>query len=111
MTLLQKLAAARTDAAVGPVESRGVLRLSGKGARDFLHRMSTQHLSALPPGGSAYAAFLDGRGHVVGEGLVVARPDELLFVTEAIEVALLLPHLRKYVLAAPVKIEDASDSL
>ncbi len=111
MTLSEKLSAARTDAAVGPVESRGVLRLSGKGARDFLHRMSTQHLSALPPGGSAYAAFLDGRGHVVGEGLVVARPDDLLFVTEAVEVPLLLPHLRKYVLAAPVKIEDASDSL
>ena len=111
MTLEQRLAAARTDAAVGPVESRGVLRLSGKGARDFLHRMSTQHLSALPLGGSAYAAFLDGRGHVVGEGLVVARPDDLLFVTEAIEVPLLLPHLRKYVLAAPVKIEDGSDSL
>jgi folate-binding protein YgfZ len=111
MTLAQKLAAARTHAAVGPVETRGVLRITGKGARDFLHRMSTQHLSALPPGGSAYAAFLDGRGHVVGEGLVVARAEDLLFVTEPVEVAVVLPHLRKYVLAAPVKFEDLSGSL
>ncbi len=111
MTLSEKLAAARGAAAAGPVESRGILRLSGKGGRDFLHRMSTQHLSALPADGSAYAAFLDGRGHIVGEGLVVARPDDLLFVTEVEEVAILLPHLRKYLLNAPVKIDDASPSL
>jgi folate-binding protein YgfZ len=111
MTLSEKLAAARGAAATGPVESRGILRLSGKGGRDFLHRVSTQHLSALPADGSAYAAFLDGRGHIVGEGLVVARPDDLLFVTEVEEVAILLPHLRKYLLNAPVKIDDASPAL
>ncbi len=111
MTLTQKLAAARGGAAVGPIESRGVLRISGKGAREFLHRMSTQHLSALPAGGSAYAAFLDGRGHIVGEGLVVARAEDLLLLTEASEVPLLLAHLRKYVLAAPVKFDDDSASL
>ena len=111
MTLSERLTAARTRLAVGPVESRGVIRLSGKGARDFLHRMSTQHLQALPEDGSAYAAFLEGKGHLVGEGLVVARKDDLLYLTEPGEVAILLPHLRKYVLAAPVKIEDASAGL
>jgi hypothetical protein len=111
MTLTQRLEAARTGAAVGPVEARGILRITGRGARDFLHRMSTQHLQALPEGGSAYAAFLEGKGHLVGEGLVVARKDDLLYLTEAGEVAILLPHLRKYVLAAPVKVEDASAEL
>ena len=111
MTLAQKLASARSGAAVGPVGERGVLRITGTGGRDFLHRMSTQHLSALPTGGSAYAAFLDGRGHIVGEGLVVARAEDLLLVTEAEEVPLLLAHLRKYVLSSPVKFEDASGSL
>ena len=111
MTLSEKLAAARGSAAVGPVEARGVLRITGKAGRDFLHRMSTQHLSALPTGGSAYAAFLDGRGHIVGEGLVVARAEDLLLVTETEEVPLLLAHLRKYVLSSPVKLEDASGSL
>ena len=111
MTLAEKMDAARTTSAVGPVEERGVLRLAGKGARDFLHRMSTQHLSALQSGASAYAAFLDTRGHLVGEGLVVARADDLLFLTEREEVPPLLAHLRKYVLSAPVKVEDESSSL
>jgi folate-binding protein YgfZ len=111
MNLAERLSAARTRAAVGPVESRGILRLAGKGGREFLHRISTQYLKTLPPDGSAYAAFLDNRGHVVGEGLVVARPEDLLLLTEPAEVALLLPHLRKYVLAAPVRIDDASGDL
>ena len=74
MTLAEKFAAARGAVAVGPVEIRGVVRLVGKGARDFLHRLSTQHLSKLPAGGSACAAFLDVKGHLVGEVLVAARP-------------------------------------
>jgi tRNA-modifying protein YgfZ len=111
MTLADKLEAARTRLAVGPVEARGVLRLTGKGARDFLHRMSTQHLAGLEPGESAYAAFLDARGHLVGEGLVVARAGDFVFLTEPAEVAALLPHLRKYVLASPVKVDDASAEL
>ncbi|HET8734673.1 MAG TPA: hypothetical protein VFM45_12985, partial [Anaeromyxobacteraceae bacterium] len=111
MTLDERLAAARGGGAAGPVESRGILRLAGKGARDFLHRISTQHVAKLPADGSTYAAFLDNHGHVVGEGLVVARPDDLLLLTEADEVPLLLPHLRKYLLAAPVRIDDASAEL
>lgn len=111
MTLEERLSAARTGAAVGPVEERGVLRLSGKGARDFLHRISTQNLKSLPADASSYAAFLDNHGHVVGEGLVVARGEELLLLTEPEEVPLLLPHLRKYLLAAPVRIDDASAGL
>ncbi|MEI7706139.1 MAG: folate-binding protein [Deltaproteobacteria bacterium] len=109
--LVERLAAARGGAAVGPVEERGILRLAGKGARDFLHRMSTQHLSALPADGSAYAAFLEPKGHILGEGLVVARPDDLLLLTEPGEVPVLLPHLRKYLLAAPVKIDDVSGEI
>lgn len=111
MTLEGRLAAARTSSAVGPVEERGILRLEGKGARDFLHRMSTQHLSGLTPGGAAYAAFLDARGHLVGEALVVARESDLLLLTEREEVPALLAHLRKYVLASPVRVADESASL
>jgi hypothetical protein len=108
MTLAEKLAAARGGAAAGPVESRGLLRVSGSDARDYLHRMATQHLAALQPGASAYAAFLDGRGHLLGDGLVVARAGDLLVVTEREEAAPLAAHLRKFVIADDAAIEDVS---
>jgi len=108
MTLEERLAAARGGAAAGPVEARGVLRLSGKDARAYLHRMSTQHLSGLGPGASAYAAFLDARGHLLGDGLVAAREGDLLVVTGAEEAGTLAAHLRRFVIADDVAVEDLS---
>jgi folate-binding protein YgfZ len=110
MTLAERLAAAREGAAAGPVEARGILRVIGKDARAYLHRMSTQHVAALAAGESAYAAFLDGRGHLLGEGLVAARNGDLLVVTEAGEAASLAAHLRKFVIADDVAIEDVSEA-
>jgi hypothetical protein len=110
MTIGDRLAAARTGAAAGPVEARGLLRVSGRDARDYLHRMATQHLAALPAGESAYAAFLDGRGHLLGEGLVASRAADLLVVTETAEAAPLAAHLRKFVIADDAVIEDVSEA-
>jgi len=111
MTLAERLEAARRRAAVGPVEERGVLRLTGKHVRSFLHRMSTQDVSGLPPGASAYAAFLDAKGHLVGEGLLLGQADGVLLLTEPAEAAPLLAHLRKYVIMDDVKIQDLSSEL
>ena len=49
-TLSEKLRAAREACAVGPVQTRAVLRATGKDAKDYLHRMSTQDVARLPPG-------------------------------------------------------------
>ena len=76
--LAEKLRAASDACAVGPVQTRGILRATGKDAKDYLHRMSTQDLNRLPPGESAYAAFLSAKGHLLAEGHVLAQEDGLL---------------------------------
>jgi hypothetical protein len=111
MSLPDRLGAARGGAAVGPVLRRGVLRVAGKDARDFLHRMSTQHLQRLAAGGSAYAAFLTARGHLVAEGVVLAREGDLLVVTEPEAAGPLAEHLRRYVVLDDVRVEDLSEEL
>jgi hypothetical protein len=73
--------------------------------------MSTQDVSGLPPGASAYAAFLDAKGHLVGEGLLLGQADGVLLLTEPAEAAPLLAHLRKYVIMDDVKIQDLSSEL
>jgi hypothetical protein len=67
---------------VGPLLAPAFLRFSGKDARSFLHRLSTQDLAGLAPGASAYAAFLTAKGHLVGEGHVLARVDDLLLALD-----------------------------
>ncbi len=111
MTLADKRAAARGGAAVGPVLPRGILRVTGKDRLDYLHRMSTQNLKPLPPGASAYGAFLEARGHVVGEGTVLVREEEVLLDVDPAALEATRAHLSKFVIMDDVKIEDLSERL
>lgn len=108
MTQAERLAAARDSAAVGPVEERTLFRLSGKDTVSFLHRMSTQEVSRLGPGASAYAAFLEVKGHLVSDALLAFREGEVLLAASAEAGPALRAHLAKYLLASQVLIEDRS---
>lgn len=110
-TLEMSLQAARSGAAVGPVEERGILRFSGRDARSFLHRMSTQELLQRRPGEVAYAAFLEVKGHLVSDALVLCREDDVLLLLAAEAAEPLRAHLARYVLMSRVAIEDLSRDL
>jgi folate-binding protein YgfZ len=111
MTLAERLEAARDRWAVGPVLARAVLRATGKDAQDYLHRMSTQDVNALAPGQAAYAAFLNAKGHLVGEGHLLVREGEILVELDPAAVADARAHLEKFVIMDDVVFEDASESL
>jgi len=111
MTLSERLEAARGGLAVGPPVSRAFLRASGGDAQDFLHRMSTQDLNRLGPGEAAYAGFLDPRGHLLGEGHVLVRGDDLLLALEPAALAGTRGHLEKLVIMDDVLFEDLSTTL
>ena len=78
-TLDERLRAARERLAVGPVLARTFLRATGKDAKDYLHRMSTQDVNPLRPGESVYAAFLNAKGHLLADAHVVAQDDGVLW--------------------------------
>jgi tRNA-modifying protein YgfZ len=101
-----QLHAARHAAAVGPLLAPAFLRLSGKDARSFLHRMSTQDLERLAPGQSAHAAFLSAKGRLQGEGHVLVRPDDVLVALEPAAAAATREHLERHVILDDVGIED-----
>jgi folate-binding protein YgfZ len=109
--LADRLAAARTGAAVGPVLARGLLRLTGRQRLEFLHRLSTQSVNALKPGAVAHVAFLDAKAHVIGDAVLAVRADDLLLEVEPEVAEPLRAHLTRYVLRDDVKIEDLSAAL
>ncbi len=111
MTLAERLGAARESAAVGPVLRRGVLRVTGRDRQGYLHRMSTQDLATLKPGQSAYAAFLTAKGHLIGEGMVLVREDEILVEVDAAAVGEVGAHLARFVIMDDVTLDDASAAL
>ncbi len=107
----ERLRAARESLAVGPIEAPAVLRATGKDAKDYLHRMTTQDLSSLAPGASAYAALLDAKGHLLADLHVLVEPGGVLVVTDARAALVARPHLEKFVIMDDVAFEDLSASL
>lgn len=105
MLTAAQLQAARHAAAVGPLLAPAFLRFSGKDARSYLHRMSTQDLATLGPGQSIYAAFLNAKGRLLAEGHVLAREGDLLLSLEPAAAPAAREHLEKYVIMDDVAID------
>ncbi|HZZ84778.1 MAG TPA: glycine cleavage T C-terminal barrel domain-containing protein [Anaeromyxobacteraceae bacterium] len=110
MTLSQKLEAARSGAAVAPVTRRGLLRFTGHDRQDYLHRMVTQNVAPLRPGQAAYTTVLEAKGHVVGEGFLLVRPEELLLDVDPAALEGAKAHLEKFVIMDDVTVEDVSEA-
>jgi tRNA-modifying protein YgfZ len=103
--------AAKDGWAVAPVEAKGIVRVTGKDAKDYLHRMTTQDLNALPPGGSAYTAVLNAKGHLLADAHVLVEDDGLLLVMDAGAAVDAVPHLEKFVIMDDVVFENLSAAL
>ena len=103
--------AAKDGWAVGPLEAKAVLRASGKDAKDYLHRMTTQDLNALPPGASAYAAVLNSKGHLLADAHVLVEADGVVLVMDPSAAADAIPHLERFVIMDDVAFENLSAAL
>jgi len=111
MITSEQLHAARASWAVGPVETPAVLRATGKDAKDYLHRLTTQDLNGLAPGRSAYAAVLNAKGHLLADVHVLVEADGVLLVLDPRAAADARPHLERFVIMDDVTFEDLSASL
>ncbi len=111
MTPAQRLDAARSRLAVGPVLARAILRATGKDAKDYLHRVTTQEVNAVPPGRSTYAAILTAKGHLVGEGHLLVQDDGVLLDLDPLAAPEARAHLERYVIMDDVAFEDLSGAL
>jgi folate-binding protein YgfZ len=103
--------AAKDGWAVGPVEAPAILRATGKDAKDYLHRVTTQDLNALPPGGSAYTAILNAKGHLLADAHALVEGDGVLLVMDPRGATDARPHLEKFVIMDDVVFEDLSAGL
>ncbi len=107
----EKIRAAREAWAVGPVEAPAILRATGKDAKDYLHRMTTQAVNPVPPGGAGYTAVLNAKGHLLADAHFLVEPDGVLLVMAAEAAPEARAHLEKFVIMDEVEFEELSGSL
>ena len=83
------------------------LRVTGDDRVTFLHGQCTNDVNRLWTGQSCYAAFLNAKGKMRGEGYVICLPDEFL-----LDASLgLQASLEKFIITEDVAIEDVSSTL
>jgi tRNA-modifying protein YgfZ len=95
---------------------RGVVKVAGDGARNFLHGLVTADILKLTPGTAVFAALLTPQGKIIADFVVVQAPsgqsgtddgDFFLDIPRTLG-ASLVERLNLYKLRAKVLIEDLS---
>jgi folate-binding protein YgfZ len=94
---------------------RGVVKVAGDGARNFLHGLVTADVLALTPGTARFCALLTPQGKIIADFIVTEAPEKdgggfFLDVPRAVSAAL-VGKLNLYKLRAKVLIEDLSEVL
>jgi tRNA-modifying protein YgfZ len=98
---------------------RGVVKVAGDGARNFLHGLVTADILKLMPGTAVFAALLTPQGKIIADFIVVQAPsgqsstDDGGFFLDIPRTlgAALVERLNLYKLRAKVLIEDLSATL
>jgi folate-binding protein YgfZ len=94
---------------------RGVVKVAGDGARNFLHGLVTADMLALAPGMARFCALLTPQGKIIADFIVAAAPAQdgggfFLDVERGLCVSL-VAKLNIYKLRAKVIVEDLSEVL
>src|SRR5579863_284040 len=94
---------------------RGVVKVAGDDARNFLHGLISADVLKLTPGAARFCALLSPQGKIVADFIVVEAPAQdgggfFLDVPRALAPAL-LAKLNLYRLRSRVIVEDLSDVL
>src|ERR1039457_4391753 len=87
--------------------TRNRLRVTGADRVDFLHGQCTNDIRRLRAGESCYAAFLNAKGKMRGEGQIICLDDSFLLEVNPG----LAPSLEKFIITEDVTIEDVSAAL
>ena len=92
---------------------RGVVKVAGDGARDFLNGLLTADINAVSPAQARFAALLTPQGKIIADFIVVKADQDGHFFLDcprALATAL-VQRLNFYKLRAKVIIEDISETL
>lgn len=103
-------AAVRKAAGLLDLSFLGKLELSGKDAREFLHRIASADLAALAPGSGTWTYFLSGQGKILHSFQALATPEGYLALTEIEAAPKLAADLEKYRFGEVVSLQDMTDA-
>ncbi len=93
--------------------ARGVIEVCGEDRERWLNGMVTNDVRGLmtDPSSARYAMVLNARGIILADLWTFARSDRFWLETEGPRISELIAHLRKFIIADDVRLEDISEQL
>lgn len=111
-SVAEEYAAAHSGAVVYDASPMGRLRLTGKTRVDFLHRMSTNDLSALAPGRGVATILTTPNARIIDRLVACARENDVVALTSRGAQELVRRWLTKYIFFNDdVQVRDASGEM
>ena len=86
----------------------GRLKITGRDARDFLHRLSTNELLKARPGAAVGTVFTSAKGRIIDYASVAFHGDHILLVCSPGNQYRLIEWLTKYHITEEVSFEDVT---
>ncbi len=99
------------DCVLCPLPSRGLIRVRGEDARDFLQGQLTNDIRTVTPEQAQLSAWCTPKGRMLALFLVFMHEGELYLQLPRERLEAVLKRLRMFVLRARVTLEDASEDL
>ncbi|TCR70187.1 folate-binding protein YgfZ [Bosea sp. BK604] len=96
------------------LKDRGVIRVSGEDARDFLQNIVTNEMDLVTAERAGYGGLLTPQGKIISDFLVIAVPEAegggFLLDVPLLQVPDLMKRLKLYKLRAKVALDDLSEA-
>lgn len=98
--------ALRHGAAWLDLSARGRIVARGRDRARLLHNLTSNDIKKMAPGDFCYAFLLNPQGRIQADLHLLCRPDDFLLDTEPELREKVLQHIRKYIIADQVELED-----
>jgi tRNA-modifying protein YgfZ len=102
--------AAHQDGVLADRSDLGRLLVSGRDARDLLHRLTTQDLRSLGAWQGTTAAFLTAKGRLIDWVILHSLPDRILCLTGPGQSAAVADYIDRFTFREEVRVENADRS-
>jgi aminomethyltransferase len=93
------------------LSDRGKIRVTGRDRVRYLHNMLSNDVKSLAPGQSNYHFLLNAQGRIQADANLFVFPEWMLIDCEPELTERILQHLKRYIIADQVQLEDVTASL
>ena len=100
--------ALRRGAAFVDVSARGRIVARGRDRARLLHNLSSNEVKKMTPGSGCYAFLLSPQGRIQADLYLLCFEDHFLIETEADLREKVFQHIRRYIIADQVELEDVT---